>query len=341
MAQLPGLYALFPQQSYVVGATTGQTTAYQNLCGQVTEFPDVDVIAGVTTVNSDFMRRVILVQNTSGTTIAAGAALNWVSGNWGTQVQACPVGQIARCFAPGYINGSTANTIPSNAFFYAVYTGPTLALTSGLSISVYDALLVGATAGQVNSARTQFSSISSSAAVTNTTSATAFATNQYTYIANSLLAGDVIRLTGTAPITWNSGTIKFQVLIGTTVVSDTGAYTPATGDIFTFDTAINILTNGASGTLTGNGTYFGPTTAAQKTFTALTSTAVDTTATQLVSVKVTWGTANAGNSVVLSRFQAQKVSAAAGTSAEMAYALADFTGANTASRQRIRVNAQW
>lgn len=341
MAQLGGSYAVFPQQSYVVASTTGQTTAYQGLCGQVADFPDVDVIAGITTTNSDFIRKAILVQNLSGTTIAAGVALNWVSGYWGTAVQACPVGQVARCLAPGYVNGSTANTIPNNAFFWAVYNGPTLSLTSGSSISVYDALLVGTTAGQVNSARTQFSSVGSSAAVTNTTTATAFATNQYTYIANSLLAGDVIRLTGTAPITWNTGTIRFQVLIGTTVVSDTAAYTPATGDIFTFDTAINILTNGASGTLTGSGTYFAPTTGSQKTFTPLGSTAVDTTATQLVSVKVTWGTANAGNSVVLSRFQAQKVSAAAGTSAEMAYAMADFTGANVASRQRIRVNAQW
>jgi hypothetical protein len=333
-----GSFAPFGQQTVI---TPTQTQGYDNILGQFRRGDDIDTIAGVVTINSNMVRELVLVKNGSGVAINAGAPLNWVSGQWGTQVQACPVGQQIRGFAPGYVAGSTSNTIAAGAYFYMVYQGPTLALTNGNSISVNDGLVVTGTAGQINSDRTQFSSTGSSAAVTNTTAATAFATNQYTYAANTLLTGDQIRLTGTAPITWATGTIKFQILIGTTVVCDTGAYTPATGDIFTFDSLINIVTNGASGTITGSGTYYAPTTGAQQTFTALGSTAIDTTATQVVSVKVTWGTANAGNSVVLSRFQAQKVLTNGALGFDQALALSDVTGAGTAARTRVRAACQW
>jgi hypothetical protein len=339
MSRTPVSFAPFGQAAYVVQAST--PNQYDNMLGQLCQHADTDVIAGLITPNSQMPRNTVIVKNGSGATILPGTPLNWAPNYWGTQVQPCPVGQQIRGFAPGYINGSLTTPIPINAYFQMVYFGPTTALNNGNSMSVNDGLVVTGTAGQLNSDRTQFASTGASAAVTNTTTNTAFATNQYTYIANSLLAGDVIRLTGTCPITWATGTIKFQVLIGTTVVSDTGAYTPATGDIFTFDTLINLLTIGASGTLTGSGTYFAPTTGAQKTFTALGSTAVDTTATQLVSVKVTWGTANAGNSVTLSRFQAQKVIAGGVNAENFAYALQDVTGAGTAANVRVRANCQW
>lgn len=174
------------------------------------------------------------------------------------------------------------------------------------------------------------------------TAATAFTINQYTFPANSLQAGDAIRVRGACPITWNTGTLTLQILIGTTVVGTTGAVTNATGDAFTFDAEINVRTAGASGTIVASGTYVDgvPGTATAREFTPLASTAIDTTATQFISVVATWGTANAGNSVVLAQLDIQKFNTAT-VGTRSAIALETVVGTGTPAQVRVNAICVW
>ena len=336
-------FSPFNQQTFVSIADSTKTSGYEQMLGHKFQDNDVDVVSGIVNVRSQQIRQLVLVRNGSASAIACGAPLNWVSSYWGTRVQACPVGSQIRCFAPSVINGSTSNTIPVDAYFLATFWGPVGALSDGTTITVNDSVTVSPTAGRVRTeyglgGGSVFSSTSASAAVTNVTAATAFTINQYTFPVNSLQAGDAIRVRGACPITWNTGTLTLQILIGATVVGTTGAVTNATGDAFTFDAEINVRTAGATGTIVASGTYVDgvPGTATAREFTPLASTAIDTTATQLISVVATWGTANAGNSVVLAQLDVQKFNTAiVGTRA----AIALETVAGTGTPAQVRVNA--
>lgn len=146
-----------------------------------------------------------------------------------------------------------------------------------------------------------YSSVAASAAVTNTVTETAF-DKSYTIPANYLAAGDVIRIRGQAiaSATHSTDTLTLKLKIGTQVIIATAAVDVADGDIGFFQADLTIRTIGASGTFVASGEQgLGvPGTVTAKPF-LLGSTAIDTTATKLVSITATWSVADTGNSARL------------------------------------------
>jgi predicted RecA/RadA family phage recombinase len=149
--------------------------------------------------------------------------------------------------------------------------------------------------------RLLYSAVAASAAVSNTTVETAF-DKSVSIPANTLKAGDVIRVRaqGIATLTNSTDTLDVALRLGTTDVVVTGAVDVANNDLFFLDVDITIRTIGAGGTMVAAGhTALG----AAGTVTAkpklLASTALDTTAAISVNVSATWSVASAGNSVRL------------------------------------------
>lgn len=146
-----------------------------------------------------------------------------------------------------------------------------------------------------------YTSVAASAEHENTTTEAAF-DKSYTIPANVLTAGTVIHVVGQAYVVDNNSTdtLTLALKIGTTTVAVTAAVDVADGDIGYFDAWITIRTAGASGTLVATGVQgLGvPGTVTAKPF-LLGSTAVDTTATQLISVTADWSAAHADDEVLL------------------------------------------
>lgn len=139
-------------------------------------------------------------------------------------------------------------------------------------------------------------------ALSNTTTETALATQ--TIQANLLKAGDRIRIKyqGIATATNSTDTLAIKLYIGGlsgTVLVSEAATDVANNDVFLGEYELVIRTSGASGTVVGFGEYKSIP-AAEGTMTIkddiLASTAIDTTAAQVVAVSGTWSVANAGNS---------------------------------------------
>lgn len=146
-----------------------------------------------------------------------------------------------------------------------------------------------------------YSSVAASAAISNTTTETAF-DKSVSIPADTLKAGDVIRvrLQAVATATNGTDTLDVQLRLGTTDILATGAVDVANGDIAFIDADITIRTIGAGGTMVAAGhTAIGVpgTVTAKPKFMA--STAIDTTAAISVNASATWSVANAGNSVRL------------------------------------------
>lgn len=151
--------------------------------------------------------------------------------------------------------------------------------------------------------RVAYANTAASAAVTNTTTETLFDT-QYSIPASALKAGSVlkIRYQGIATATNATDTLAVKLYIGGltgTVLISHAATDVANNDVFSGEYQLTIRTAGASGTMVGCGTYKSVP-AAEGTATykddILASTAIDTTAAQVVGVSATWSVANAGNS---------------------------------------------
>lgn len=293
--------SLFPQYEYVQPTNTAP---YDNQLGERCSVLDTDISAGLATINSDTIRRTVLVKNGSGGTLSPGAALNWVTGFWGIQVQNCPVGSAIRCFVPSYVRGSISTTIPNGAYFYAVTEGYMSPLSDGSAIAVDQAIGVVGTAGRVGvnygiGGGEVFSQMVASTVLTNTTVATKYDQN-YTFPANSLRAGDTIRITGeiSIPSGNSTNTLQTDLLIGATTVATLTAFDPtdAGGDIITVYAELEVRTIGASGTIVGFVVFTKNVNGTMTTFTKqLASTAIDTTAAQQVALQGTWSVANAGN----------------------------------------------
>lgn len=141
--------------------------------------------------------------------------------------------------------------------------------------------------------------VAASAAVTNTTTETAFDNGSYTIPANGVKAGDVIRIRAQAiaTATNSTDTLTVKLKIGSTVIATSGAVDVANNDIAYFDVDLVVRTVGASGTIVAAGVVG---LGVEGTVTAkplkLASTAIDTTAAMTLSVTATWSVANAGNS---------------------------------------------
>jgi len=143
-----------------------------------------------------------------------------------------------------------------------------------------------------------YDNVAASAAVTNTTTETDF-DKSYSIPANTLKAGDVIRVTAQviATATNSTDTLAIKLKLGSTVLATSGALDVANDDICVVAATIVIRTAGASGTLVACGfiTIGVEGTSTVKAF-KLASTAVDTTVAQVLKASATWSVANAGNS---------------------------------------------
>lgn len=145
-----------------------------------------------------------------------------------------------------------------------------------------------------------------SSAISNTTTETLFST-QYSVPKNSLSAGQLIRIRyqGIATATNSTDTLAIKLYIGgtagTLLLSHT-ATDVADNNVFQGEYELIVRTVGASGTIVGVGTAKSVP-AAEGTATykddILASTAIDTTAAQVIGVSATWSVASASNSVRL------------------------------------------
>jgi len=148
------------------------------------------------------------------------------------------------------------------------------------------------------------STVAASTAITNTTTETLFDEN-YSIPANTLKAGTVIRYRaqGIATATNGTDTLQIRARIGGvagTLLLATAAVDVADNDTFHLEGSITVRTAGASGTLVASGMHVlgvPGTATARNGFTA--STAVDTTASQVLGVTAEWGAASTANSVRL------------------------------------------
>lgn len=143
-----------------------------------------------------------------------------------------------------------------------------------------------------------YANTAASAAISNTVAETAF-DKSYTIPANTLAVGDIIRVRVQviATSTNSTDTLTLKLKIGTTVIIATAAVDVANNDIGYIEADLIIRTIGASGTFvaTGNQGLGTPGTVTAKPFN-LASTAIDTTATQAITVTATWSVASASNS---------------------------------------------
>lgn len=148
-----------------------------------------------------------------------------------------------------------------------------------------------------------YTSTAASTAVSNTTTETLF-DKYFTIPANSLRAGSLIRarFQGIATATNSTDTLAVKLYIGGltgTALISIAATDVADNNVFQGEYELIIRTIGASGTMVGCGT-FKSIPAAEGTMTIkddiLASTAIDTTAAQVIGVSATWSVASASNS---------------------------------------------
>lgn len=140
--------------------------------------------------------------------------------------------------------------------------------------------------------------VAASSAVTNTTVETAF-DQQLTIPPNTLQVGDIIRIKAQAiaTATNSTDTLLLKLLLGATVLASSPTVDVANNDIGVFDIDCVIRTIGAGGTFVAMGqTSLGVPGTATGRPVNLGSTAIDTTAANIVKATATWSVANAGNS---------------------------------------------
>lgn len=152
--------------------------------------------------------------------------------------------------------------------------------------------------------RLAYANTAASTAISNTTSETAFDTS-YSIPANSLRVGSLIkvRFQGIATATNGTDTLLVRLriggLAGTVLLAGT-ATDVANNAIFAGSWEGIVRTIGASGTIVGYGTHTevpaASGTAVHDITEILASTAIDTTAAQVVNATATWSVASASNS---------------------------------------------
>lgn len=148
-----------------------------------------------------------------------------------------------------------------------------------------------------------------STAVSASATETLFSTS-YTVPANMLRAGSLIKINyqGTATATNAADTLQIKLYIGGlsgTALQTSSATDAADNDMFAGTENIIIRTAGASGTLVASGSFTkveAATAVATRVDVFTASTAVDTTAAQVLGVSATWSSTNAGNSCRLDMF---------------------------------------
>lgn len=155
-----------------------------------------------------------------------------------------------------------------------------------------------------------YEAVAASAAVTNTTTETAF-DKSYTIPANTLKAGDVIKIRAQviATATNSTDTLTIKAKAGSTVLAATAAVDVADNDIAVIDIYVVFRTVGASGTMVAFGfVSLGVAGTATARPVSLASTSVDTTAAIALTVTATWSVADAGNSCRLDGLHVERMS---------------------------------
>jgi len=132
-----------------------------------------------------------------------------------------------------------------------------------------------------------------------------------TIAANSLISGSSLKfwLSGFHSVVGNA-TIDVQIKMGSTVVLDTGVVASGNGanNYWELRALITCRTAGASGVFAAQGQYTEAGAGANIFGMVNTSTTtLDTTASQAVTVFITWGTASTSNTITCSNFILEKV----------------------------------
>jgi predicted RecA/RadA family phage recombinase len=152
-----------------------------------------------------------------------------------------------------------------------------------------------------------FSQVAASTAITGTAAITAF-DQTYTFAANALKAGDKIRIKALVFCVSTTGaeTLVVTLKLGSITIVATGAVDVANSDIAVINAEITIRTDGAGGTLVASGDWnLGtPGTATTRAFNVA-STAIDTTAAQVVTVSQTCS--STGESVRLDQLSVEHI----------------------------------
>jgi hypothetical protein len=141
--------------------------------------------------------------------------------------------------------------------------------------------------------------------ITNTSAETTFSNGSYAIPANTLKAGDIVRIRGRATVTGQNSTNTHQVKVylGSTAIADSGAVALAANDVVEWDLTLTCRTAGASGTFVLSGTIAAGTPGTVTTKAVqLASTAIDTTVANTVAVKSTASAASTGNIIRLDEY---------------------------------------
>jgi hypothetical protein len=144
-----------------------------------------------------------------------------------------------------------------------------------------------------------------SANVTNTTAETTFSNGSYTLPANTLAAGDVVRIRGEAQVTGVNATDTQRIRVyfgGTNLVIDVPATNYTANDRVQFSADVTVRSVGATGSFVSRGNYAGGAAAAALKQYDLGPTTIDTTVAEVVKVTATASVANAGDVVKLTQF---------------------------------------
>ena len=125
--------------------------------------------------------------------------------------------------------------------------------------------------------------------------------------ANFFVAGKKLRIVGYGIHSASgSPTLRIKVKLGSTVVLDTTAIATknSTNEVFHMMAEITCRTTGASGTLFAQGVYDEVGFAGFQMVNTTTTT-IDTTASQAITVTATWGTASASNTISMTNFSVE------------------------------------
>jgi hypothetical protein len=138
--------------------------------------------------------------------------------------------------------------------------------------------------------------------ISNTVSTEQFFDQTYSVPANMLKVGDVLHIRGFAVVSAQASTdtLTVKVYIGAIAIVTTAAVDSAVGDVVWFDAYVRIRTIGASGTFVAdNMSANGPPATATTKPGFIASSALDTTAANIVRASATWSATTATNTVAL------------------------------------------
>ena len=177
------------------------------------------------------------------------------------------------------------------------------ATTSGLLISAGDGTLAP------DPGQALYTITAPSTIITNTNTETVFSNGTYTVAANALFVNDTLRVSGQVNILSQNATDTntIKVYVGAAnVVLNFGALSLPAGSVVNFDLQFRFSAVGASGSFTGNGTYWytvGANTSPISAQLALTATTLATNATFVVKVSDTMSAASTADQAQLQSFR--------------------------------------